>query len=72
MALSIEQERQQLEAEEQRLADRRKKLLERERTERLKLVDQSGLLKADGVRFESIMTAIRKLGVDEADKRLNA
>lgn len=72
MALSIEQERQQLEAEEQRLADRRKKLLERERAERLKLVEQSGLLKADGAQFESIMTAIKKLGIEEVDKRLTA
>lgn len=72
MALSIEQERQQLEAEEQRLADRRKKLLERERTERLKLVEQSGLFKADGAHFESIMTAIKKLGIEEVDKRLTA
>jgi hypothetical protein len=72
MALSIQQEREQLEAEEQRLADRRKKLNERERNERLKAVEQSGLLKADGPRFESIMGAIRKLGIEEADKRLTA
>lgn len=72
MALSIEQERQQLEAEEQRLADRRKRLNERERTERLKAIEQSGLLKADGGRFDSIMGAIKKLGIEEADKRLTA
>jgi hypothetical protein len=72
MALSIDQERAQLEAEEQRLAERRKKLNDRERTERLKAVDQSGLLKADGARFDSIMSAIKKLGIEEADKRLTA
>jgi TPP-dependent indolepyruvate ferredoxin oxidoreductase alpha subunit len=72
MALSIEQERQQLEAEEQRLADRRKKLNERERSERLKLVEQSGLLKADGARFEAVMKALKTLGIEEAEKRLTA
>lgn len=72
MALSIEQERQQLEAEEQRLADRRKKLNERERSERLKLVEQSGLLKADSARFEAVMKALKTLGIEEAEKRLTA
>lgn len=71
MALSIEQERQQLEAEEQRLADRRKKLNERERAERLKLIDQSGLMKADGAKFETVMKALKALGIDEAEKRLS-
>lgn len=70
MALSIEQERQQLEADEQRLADRRKRLGERERTERLKLIDQSGLIKADGTRFDSVMKAMKALGLEEAEKRL--
>ena len=72
MALSIEQERAQLEAEEQRLADRRKRLNDRERTERLKSVEQSGLLKADGARFDRIMSAIKKLGIEEAARRLTA
>lgn len=70
MALSIEQERQQLEAEEQRLADRKKKLNERERAERLKVIDQSGLMKADGARFDAVMKALRALGIEEAEKRL--
>jgi uncharacterized protein YyaL (SSP411 family) len=72
MALSIEQERQQLEADEAKLADRRKKLLERERTERLRAIDQSGLMKADGAAFEGIMKAIKSLGLDEVAKRLTA
>ena len=70
MPLSIEQERQQLEAEEQKLADRRKRLAERERVERLKLIDQSGLMKADGARFEEVMQALKTLGIEEAAKRL--
>lgn len=72
MALSIEQERQQLEADEAKLADRRKKLLERERTERLRAIDQSGLMKVDGATFEGIMKAIKRLGLDEVAKRLTA
>ena len=70
MALSIEQERQQLEADEQRLADRKRRLNERERAERLKVFDQSGLMKADGARFDAVMKAIKALGIEEAEKRL--
>lgn len=70
MALSIEQERQQLEAEEQRLADRKRRLNERERAERLKVIDQSGLMKADGARFDAVMKAIKALGIEEAEERL--
>lgn len=70
MALSIEQERLQLEAEEQRLADRKRRLIERERAERLKVIDQSGLMKADGARFDAVMKAIKGLGIEEAEKRL--
>ena len=70
MALSIEQERQQLEADEQRLVDRRKKLAERERAERLRLIDQSGLMKADGAIFEALMQAFKTHGIEEAAKRL--
>lgn len=72
MALTIEQERQQLEADEARLADRRKKLVERERKERLRSIEQSGLLKVDGAAFEAIMKAMKSLGMDEVAKRLTA
>lgn len=72
MALTIEQERQQLEADEARLADRRKKLVERERKERLRSIEQSGLLKVDGAAFEGIMKAMKSLGMDEVAKRLTA
>lgn len=72
MALTIEQERQQLEADEARLADRRKKLVERERKERLRSIEQSGLLKVDGAAFEAIMKAMKSLGMDEVAKRLKA
>ena len=72
MALTIEQERQQLEADEARLADRRKKLAERERKERLRSIEQSGLLKVDGAAFEGIMKAMKSLGMDEVAKRLTA
>lgn len=72
MALTIEQERQQLEADEARLADRRKKLVERERKERLRSIEQSGLLKVDGAAFEAMMKAMKSLGMDEVAKRLTA
>ena len=72
MARSIEQERKQLEAEEQRLSERRKQLAERERSDRLKEVEKSGLMKADPVQFSAIIGAIKKLGIAETVKRLTA
>jgi hypothetical protein len=44
MARSIEQERAQLEADEQRLNERRKQLADRERSGLLKEVEKSGLM----------------------------
>ena len=72
MARSIEQERKQLEAEEQRLSERRKQLAERERSDRLKEVEKSGLMKVDSAQFTGILEAIRKLGATETLKRLTA
>ena len=72
MARSIQQERAQLEADEQRLNERRKQLADRERSELLKEVERSGLMKADPVQFSAIIGAIKKLGIAEAVKRLTA
>ncbi|PZU05734.1 MAG: hypothetical protein DI606_19145 [Sphingobium sp.] len=72
MARSIEQERKQLEAEEQRLSERRKQLAERERSDRLKEVERSGFMKADSAQFTGILEAIRILGTTETLKRLTA
>ncbi|KAK0351342.1 hypothetical protein LTR94_025323 [Friedmanniomyces endolithicus] len=72
MARSIEQERAQLEADEQRLNERRKQLADRERSELLKEVERSGLMKADPAQFSAIIGAIKKLGIAETVKRLTA
>mgnify|MGYP003335118954 CR=1 FL=1 len=72
MARSIEQERAQLEADEQRLNERRKQLADRERSELLKEVERSGLMKADPAQFSAIIGAIKKLGIAETVKRLEA
>ena len=72
MARSIEQERAQLEADEQRLNERRKQLADRERSGWLKEVEKSGLMKADPAQFNAIIGAIKKLGIDETVKRLTA
>ena len=52
MARSIEQERNQLLADEQRLAERRKQHDERVRTELMKDIEKSGLLKAEPEQFK--------------------
>ncbi len=72
MARTIEQEREQLAAEERKLGERRRQLAERERLELLKEVEKSGLLKGDGEQIRSILAAIKSLGVAEAVKRLAA
>ena len=50
MARTIEQEREQLAAEGRKLEERRRQLAERERSELLKEVEKSGLLKGDATR----------------------
>lgn len=70
MATSFEKERAQIAAEEEKLADRRRKLEEREREVVTKALERSSLLKLDPERAKSLCERIRKLGVDEVERRL--
>lgn len=69
MPLSIDKERQQLDAEEAKLVDRRKRLEERERDELLGAVEKAGLLKVPA-RGRAILDRIKKLGLVEVERRL--
>lgn len=70
MAGSIEQERKALEAEELKLAERRRKLLEREQSERHKLLAKSVLMKANEDQLEGLLKRMKTIGLDEVIKRL--
>ena len=72
MANKIEWERAAIEADEKRLAERRKKLLEREQSERSKLINKSVLGKLDQDRLEKLLDRMKDLGVDEVESRLSA
>ena len=72
MARTLEQERQALEEEERRLADKRKLLVKREREEAIKAVDKAGLLKLGSKRLEELTGRIESLGIEEVEKRLAA
>lgn len=72
MPLSLEQERAQIQADEKRLSDRKRKLADKEKAELLKLVDQSGLSKLEPARLAALMERIKTLGVEDVEKRLAA
>ena len=72
MAKTLEAERAALEEESRRLEERRKRLEEREREAAIQTVDKSGLLKLEAARLGSLVERIRKLGVDEVERRLAA
>lgn len=70
MPVSVEQEKAAIAAEEQRLADRRKKLVERETSERLKAIGRSPLAKLDNERLDTLLKRMKELGMDEVESRL--
>jgi len=72
MARTLEQERAALEEDARKLEVRRKKLLEKEREQAIATVDKSGLLTLEAKRLGGLIERIRKLGIDEVEKRLAA
>lgn len=70
MAGSLESERKAIEAEESRLAERRKRLQEREQSERQKLIGKSILMRASEEQLDTVLKRIKALGLDETIKRL--
>lgn len=58
--------------EEFRLAERKKKLAEREAAERANAIGKSVLGKLDQQRLTALLGRMKALGVDEVEKRLSA
>ena len=69
---NLEKERAAIAAEEMRLADRKKKLAEREIAERTKVIGKSVLAKLEQERLTALLARMRSLGVEEVEKRLLA
>ncbi len=72
MAANLEKERAAIREEEFRLAERKKKLAEREAAERANAIDKSVLGKLDQQRLTALLGRMKALGVDEVEKRLSA
>ena len=72
MAKSLDAEMAAIEAEEQRLAERRKAHRTRLREAAVETVEKAGLFRLPLDRLEQLMKAVKTLGVDEVEKRLTA
>lgn len=70
MAKSLDAEMAAIEAEERKLAERRQAHLAKVREAAIASVEKAGLLKVPLDRLDRLMTAVKKLGVDEVEKRL--
>lgn len=72
MAKSLDTEMAAIEADERKLAERRKAHAARLREAAIGTVEKSGLLKVPIDRLEGLMAVVKTLGVDEVEKRLKA
>ena len=72
MAKSLDAEMAAIEAEERKLSERRKAHQQKVREAAIGTVEKAGLFKLPHDRLERIMTAVKTLGVDEVEKRLQA
>ncbi|KPH68145.1 MULTISPECIES: hypothetical protein [unclassified Novosphingobium] len=70
MAKSLDAEMAAIEAEERKLVERRQAHQARVRETAIGSVEKAGLLKVPLDRLERIMAAVKRLGVDEVEKRL--
>jgi len=72
MAGKIERERAAIREEELKLAERKKRLAEREAEERASAMTKSVLTKLDSDRLEALLSRMKSLGIEEVEKRLLA
>jgi len=72
MAKSLDAEMAAIEADERKLAERRKAHQAKLRDTAIGTVEKAGLFKLPLDRLEQLMTAVKTLGVDEVEKRLKA
>ena len=70
MAKGIEAELRQIEADEEKLRQRRARLAEQERAEVQKRLEKSPLAKLSLAQTEVLLGRVKALGVDEVLKRL--
>ena len=68
--LSFDEEMKAIEAEEQKLAERRSRLRELEHSERTDLMTKSLLAKTPLAELKSFLDLVKKMGFAEAHKRL--
>ncbi|KPH63598.1 hypothetical protein [Novosphingobium sp. ST904] len=71
MAKSLDAQMAAIEAEERRLAERRKAHEARVREAAIGRIEKAGLLKIPLDRLERLMGAVKTLGMDEVEKRLD-
>lgn len=72
MAKSLDAEQAGIEADERKLAERRKALQAKQREAAIAAVEKAGLLRMPIDRLEGLMKAVKKLGLDAVEKRLEA
>jgi hypothetical protein len=72
MAKSLDAEMAAIEAEERKLAERRKAHQKKLRDTAIGTVEKAGLFKLPLDRLERWMEAVKTLGVDEVEKRITA
>ncbi len=72
MAKSLDAEQAAIEADERKLAERRKALQAKQREAAIAAVEKAGLLRMPIHRLEGLMKAVKKLGLDTVEKRLEA
>ncbi|MGB3472113.1 MAG: hypothetical protein WBA51_14940 [Erythrobacter sp.] len=71
MASKLDKERDAIRADEKRLAERNKKLLDRELQARVLAFSKSPLGKLEQDRLEALLGRVKALGIDEVEKRLS-
>jgi hypothetical protein len=72
MAKSLDAEQAAIEADERKLAERRKALQAKQREAAIAAIEKAGLLRMPIDRLEGLMKAVKKLGLDAVEKRLEA
>ncbi|RSV32128.1 hypothetical protein CA234_23550 [Sphingomonas sp. ABOLE] len=72
MAKSLDAEQAAIEADERKLAERRKALQAKQREAAIAAVEKAGLLRMPIDRLEGLMKAVKKLGLDAVEKKLEA
>ena len=70
MAKSLDAELAAIEAEAQRLEERRKAHASKVREAAIGTVEKAGFFKLPLDRLEGLMSAVKALGIDEVEKRL--